>query len=252
MAASDGKEQEVIGTYLLRLIYVMASIPPLPENWADQKPYLGNVNKLGATNLTNEILAATDSPPSFRFVVCRILEKLIEENNALAFENDCPVPRIAWATRNIMELRILARYVCLSQANVDRFQNDVLTVGATTLRSMARLYDGLRKESGGPPMPPALYRNQGELQSARDEAGLGQESALIARTCARKVGLEKEFLALSSVTSPLVHPSAISVLKTFDLEAYRAAVTAHGLMLASNVILDARGHIAQHGYKPAA
>lgn len=63
--------------------------------------------------------------------------------------------------------------------------------------------------------------------------------------------MEKEFLAFSSVTSVLVHPSAISVLKIFDLESYRTVLESHGLILASKVILEAREHVEKHGHKPA-
>jgi hypothetical protein len=184
-------------------------------------------------------------------VLGRIVEKLIEENHVLAFEDNCTVPRVAWATRNVMELRILSRYVCQSGTNLKRFQDDVLNTGATTLRSMLRVYNDLAKEVGSPIAPADLHRNQGELQSAREEAGLGEESALLASSCARRVGLEKEYFALSGVTSTLVHASAISVLKTFDIEDYRETVTIHGLILVSKVITEARDHIALHGYKPA-
>jgi hypothetical protein len=84
----------------------------------------------------------------------------------------------------------------------------------------------------------------------RAEAGLGQDSPLMARPCASKVGLEKEYLAFSSITSPLIHPSAISVLKTFDLESHRDVLTSLGLKQAGDVILDARAHIAEHGFRP--
>lgn len=228
----------------------MSSIPPLPDTWPEQRPYIGRVNQLGANNLIAEILAAKPHS-SFHFVLGRIVEKLVEENRVLAFEDGCPVPKLAWATRNIMELRVLSRFVCQSEANLNRFQADILTAGATTLQAMNWMCSDLAKEVGCPPVPPEIYRNQGELQAARDEAGLGDQSVLLASTCAKKVGLYKEYYALSGVTSILVHPSAISILKTFDLEAYRETVTIHGLILASKVILEARDHISLYGYRAA-
>ncbi len=228
----------------------MNSIPPLPKEWPEQKTYIGQVNQLGANNLIAEILAV-EPHSSFHFVLCRMVEKLIEENRVVAFENECTIPKLAWATRNIMELRVLSRYVCQSEANLQRFQADILTTGATTLKSMIRLYDELAKEVGAPLTPTSLHRNQGELQTAREEAGLGDQSALLASTCAKKVGLEKEYYALSGVTSTLVHASAISVLKTFDLEAYRETVTMHGLVLVGKVIVEVRTHIETRGCKPA-
>jgi hypothetical protein len=228
----------------------MNAIPPMPVNWQEQKIYIGNVNKLGANNLIAEILAATPHS-AFHYVLGRIIEKLIEENYVLGLEENPTIPRVAWATRNAMELRVLSKYVCQSETNLKRFQNDVLGSGTTTVRSMTRLLNDLAKEVGFPVVSEDAYRNQGELQSAREEAGLGEATCLLASACAKKVGLYKEYFALSGVTSPLVHASAISVLKTFDLEAYRETVTIHGLLLTSKVITEARDHIALHGFKSA-
>ncbi len=228
----------------------MGAILPLPETWPEQRPYIGKINHVGANNLIKDIL--TDEPhTSFHFVLGRILEKLIEENRVLAFKDDATVPELAWAGRNIMELRVLSRYVCQSRANLDRFEADVLTTGAATMQALLRLHNDLAREVEGKLAPPELHRRHGELQAAREQAGLGSESPLMARTCAKRVGMEKEYLALSGVTSALVHPSSISVLKTFDLELYRTVLVPHGLILASKVILDAREHIEKHGYKPA-
>lgn len=223
---------------------------PLPETWPEQRTYIGKINHVGANNLIKAVL--TDEPyTSFHFVLGRIMEKLIEENQILAFKEDATVPELAWAGRDIMELRVLSRYVCQSKANLDRFEADVLINGATTMQALLRLHNDLAREVGGKLAPPELHRQHGDLQEAREQVGLGSESALMARTCAKKVSMEKEYLAFSSVTSALVHPSAISVLKTFDIESYRTVLVAHGLILASKVIVEAREHIEQHGYKPA-
>lgn len=223
---------------------------PLPETWPEQRPYIGKINRVGANNLIKAVL--TDEPhTSFHFVLGRIMEKLIEENQILAFKEDATVPELAWAGRDIMELRVLSRYVCQSKANLDRFEADVLINGATTMQALLRLHNDLAREVGGKLAPLELHRQHGDLQKAREQVGLGSESALMARTCAKKVGMEKEYLAFSSVTSALVHPSAISVLKTFDIESYRTVLVAHGLILASKVIVEAREHIEQHRYKPA-
>jgi hypothetical protein len=228
----------------------MGAIPPLPETWPEQRSYIGKINHDGANNLIKDIL--TDEPhTSFHFVLGRIMEKLIEENRVLAFKDDATVPELAWAGRDIMELRVLSRYVCQSKANLDRFEADVLINGAATMQALLRLHNDLARDVGGKLAPPELHRQHGGLQDAREQAGLGSESPLMARTCAKRVGMEKEYLAFSSVTSALVHPSAISVLKSFDLESYRSGLVSHGLILASKVILDARGHVEKHGYKPA-
>src|SRR5260370_30755914 len=100
----------------------MSSIPPLPKNWPEQRPYIGNVNRVGATNLTNEILAV-EPHSQFHFVLCRILEKLIEENHVLAFE-DCAIPRVAWATRHAIGVRVISTDVCHSETNLQLFHSE--------------------------------------------------------------------------------------------------------------------------------
>jgi hypothetical protein len=71
----------------------------------------------------------------------------------------------------------------------------------------------------------------------------------MARTCAKRIGMEKEYLAFSSATSPLVHPSSLTVLKSFDLESCRVWLVLLSLNLASEVILDIRNHIEKYGFR---
>ena len=89
------------------------------------------------------------------------------------------------------------------------------------------------------------------MQASRTEAGLEDEGPLMARTYAKNVGLEKEYLALSATTSPLIHPSAVSVLRTFDIDCYRDSLVGHGTVNGSELIIDVRKHIEVHGFKPA-
>lgn len=222
----------------------------MPATWLGQRAYIGKVVHVGCKNLIEEIAAAEPATP-FHFAVGRIIQKLQEENHVLAFEDGATIPRLAWALRNLSELRILVRYMCQSQANLDRFINDIATSGPSTLRALLRLVNDLAKQVPDPMRAtPDQYRQLDSLQRARAEIGLGQDSPLMARTCASKVGLEKEYLAFSSITSPLIHPSAVSVLKTFDLECYRDVLVALGLKLAGDVIEDTRKHIAEFGLKP--
>ncbi len=41
----------------------------------------------------------------------------------------------------IMELRVLSRYVCQSKANLDRFEADLLINGAATMQVLLRLHN---------------------------------------------------------------------------------------------------------------
>lgn len=231
----------------------MTPIPPMPATWPEQRKYIGKLNELGAKKLIKEILA--DKPPKlFHLAVGRIMEKLLEENYILAFLDVARIPDLAWAVRNIMELRVISLYVCQSQNNLQRFENDIIINGATTLQALLTLSQNLAREVPNPQGPtPDLYRQQADMQKARIDAGLGQEEPLKARVCARKVTkrLEMEYLLVGSVTSTLIHPCAISVLKTFNLESYRDVLVINGLILATKLIEEAREHIEKFGYKPA-
>jgi hypothetical protein len=222
----------------------------MPADYPGQRNYIGQINRVGADNLVKEILAK-EPHTSFHFVLGRMLEKLQEENRTIAFRDEATVPELAWAGRNIMELRVLSAYTCQSQENLDRFQSDILVSGTTMVKTMIRIHNDLARSVGAERVPEGLHRNQGELQDAREQAGLGGESPLMARTCAKRVGMEKEFLAFSGVTSALVHPSALSILKTFDLESCRQVLVLHSLKLAGDVIVGVRGHIEKYGCKPA-
>jgi hypothetical protein len=229
----------------------MSDLPPLPEDWREQQDEIVKFNDFAARKLIREILAE-ESPTSFHFTLGRIMERLREENGVLVRYEKSSIPQVAWATRNIMELRIWTRFVCQSQGNLDRFVNDLATVGASTMRAQLRLVNDLADKVPNPIRPVASqYKQVASMQDSRSELGLEYEGPLMARTYAKSTGLEKEYLAISSVTSPLVHPSAISVLRTFNIECYRDSLTGHGIMNSGELIIDARQHIEANGFKPA-
>jgi hypothetical protein len=227
-------------------------IPPLPEDWLEKLAEIGRVNGLGALAIIRDILA--EQPRTdFHFALGRIMERLREETNVLVQDGPiATIPQIAWATRNIIELRIWSRFICQSNSNVSRFVHDLSTVAASTMRAQLRLLNDLADKVPRPVRPTSeQYRQVAAMQESRTELGVNDEGPLMARTYAKTVGLEKEYVALSSVTSPLIHPSAVSVLRSFNIEAYRDSLRSHGLFNGTQLILDARKHIETYGFKPA-
>ena len=212
---------------------------------AEENLLLGTIHQIEAQDLINQINAAIPATP-FHFTVTRLLEKLEEENRVVAFDDACSIPRFAWAVRNLMELRILLRFVCQSQSNLERFNNDILVVVPKTLQVL------ISSEHDASDSRKADHnRLLADIELARSKAGLEKNSRpLLARTCAAQVGLEKEYIACSTFTSPLVHPSALVILKTVDQESQRPLLTSLGLKLAGDVIMDARTHIGRYGLKP--
>jgi hypothetical protein len=236
---------------IVAIIAIMPDLPLVTVTGPDGNLLLGTSNHLEARNLINRISAETPATP-FHFTMTRLLEKLEGENRVVAFDDASAIPRLAWADRNLMELRILLRFVCQSKSNLERFNNDILAIAPRTVRVLLSLES---EDDAKMKVPNSMKANHNrllaELELARNKAGLEANSQpLLARTCAAQVGLEREYLVCSSVTSPLVHPSALVVLKTVDLESYRPLLTSLGLKLAGNAIMDARAHIGKYGVKP--
>jgi hypothetical protein len=228
----------------------MVELPPMPATWPEQRIYIGKVNGIGCRHLITDVLNDKPATP-FHFTLGRLIEKVEQDNKVLGFDDEATIPQIAWATRNLIEIQILIRYVCQSQANLERFNNDFFTNGASTIQAQLRLLNDFAKRIPDPMRAkPEQYRELDSMQQAREEVGLGNEGPLMARTLAGKVGLEKQYLAFSSVTSTLIHPTALSVLRTFDLEVYRPGLIGQGLVIAGDAIVDARGHVDKHGFKP--
>ncbi len=222
----------------------------MPSTWPEQRVYIGKVNGIGCKNLIKEILKDKPATP-FHFTLGRLIEKVEADNGVLAFLDDATIPQIAWAARNLIEVQILIRFVCQSERNLERFNNDLFTNGASTIQAQLKLLNDFAKKIPNPTRArPEQYRQLDDMQQARVEVGLATEGPLMARTLAGKVGLEKQYPAFSSITSTLIHPTSLSVLKTFDLEVYRPGLTAQGLVLASECILDTRKHVDKFGFKP--
>lgn len=229
----------------------MADVPPSPVAWEDHARDIAKLNSAGALNIIKEILPLTPRT-NFHFALGRIMERLREETDVLVAAEKITVSQLAWADRNIMELRIRLRYVCKSEANTERFVNDIVTNTALTMRALLRMVDDLADKVENPIRPtPDQHRTAAHMEGARTEPGIADEGPLMARTCAKNVGLEKEYLALSTVTSPLIHPSAISILRTFDMEVYRQPLQGFGLMNGSELVIDVRKHIEVNGFNAA-
>lgn len=227
------------------------TIPPTSDSYLELRTYSGDVNRNAINGLIAEIWAAKPYT-SFHFFLGRILENLQKQNQTLAFQDHATIPELAWAGRNAMELRVLARYGCRSVSNLRRFQADALVNGSNILQALIRISNDLAKQVGAKKrVPVSVHRGHAGIQALRMQAGLGREPPLMARTCAKSVGMESEYLVFGSMTSPLVHPSAVTVLESFDLESCRVWLVLLSLKLVTDVIVDVRDHLGKYGCRPA-
>jgi hypothetical protein len=150
----------------------MVTTSQLPTSFPEQRMQIGLFNRKGATNLIGEITAALPHTLLHQLLV-RILENLQEQNQIIAFKDEATIPEIAWAGRNIMELRVLARYGCESAANLQRFQSDSLINGPIILQALSRISNDFAKKVGiNKRVPARIYRGRARIQAMRVQAGL--------------------------------------------------------------------------------
>jgi hypothetical protein len=160
-----------------RILFAMEDNPGKPATSPEQIKYIGSLNMVGAQRLIKEI---SENQPTnlFHLVMVRILQKLAEENNILMIK-DARISDIAWAVRNIMELRVMSAYARLSEANLQRFEYDVIASGVTTMKALLELGQNLAGEvENGVNPTPDLYRVHADIQKTRVKLGLGKEEPL--------------------------------------------------------------------------
>jgi hypothetical protein len=184
------------------------------------------------------------------FVIFRIIQRLQEENNILA-KTDITYAEAAWALRNVMDIRVFTKFVCLSQTNLERFANDTTITITTTSENVLALIEHLNRLSNskeGLGLGP--YKALEELKKLRDADKLTHEAPLKVRSCARLARMEKDYLTIGSITSALIHPSSQSVLKVYDYQIYEFLFAPFGLSLIAMTLLDISKHIKTYGLNP--
>jgi hypothetical protein len=227
----------------------MPDLPPLPQNPEEAFVQIAKENIIGAKRLIQDLVKATN-PTTFHFTIGRILENVVDQLNRLALQ-ESTITDIAWAHRNLMELLVWSKYIRQSQANLQRFHDDFYVDGALMMEAVIKVYtDFAQQFPGAMKVSEEQYRMKAELQKAREEAKLAGEGPLKASQVAKQVGLEKEYPAVNSITSKLVHPTALSILKTFNLDVMRPIFVSQGLVLASRIVIETREHFEKHGMKP--
>jgi hypothetical protein len=119
----------------------------------------------------------------------------------------------AWACRNLLELRIFAKYIAASSDNGKRFMSDLVVDGeqkSDALKNLAfSVTPELRSEYDDP--HPKI------LQAMRTKLQFQGSNYLSATSLVKELGLEEDFGFMHKLCSKLVHPTAQSIL-SIDLE----------------------------------
>lgn len=114
----------------------------------------------------------------------------------------------AWACRNLLELRIFAKYLVLSPENRKRFMYDFIIDSEQTTEVQKRLAGQVA---------PNLSLEQYDfllqsLASKRDDLDFTENKYLKPRDLAPSLGLGDEFDFMNKLCSKLVHPTVQSIL----------------------------------------
>jgi hypothetical protein len=117
--------------------------------------------------------------------------------------------RLAWASRNLLELKVWSWYVTAARENARRLYDDRFVDAADLMRRFDGLFAAFPNLEA---FVPSYQVFREKVTNARQQCGLAdQNSYLKVSKVAKEVGLDTEFSALNTVLSKLVHPTAFSL-----------------------------------------
>jgi hypothetical protein len=121
---------------------------------------------------------------------------------------------LAWATRNVFELAIWAKYATSSKENARKLHSDHVIDLAELQKGMAGL---LQKYLPDDPALELLKAQEEWLRQTKSELGRGEEEThLNIGAIARDLDMGPVFYGLNRVLSKLVHPTSFSIMLNMD------------------------------------
>lgn len=114
---------------------------------------------------------------------------------------------VAWACRNLLELRIIAKFVAPSAANRKRFVFDMFIDLKETITAQKTI-----AESIAPEVVPDHDTLLASLQRSSANIGFSESKYIRTSDLADTLGFADVYSAMRKATSKLVHSSALSVL----------------------------------------
>jgi len=197
----------------------------------------------------------TDSDMLFRNLCIEIMNGVAKEYQHLKIGAQKAPQFAAWAARNLLELRIIARFVVKSKENAYRFINDMYPDGIELFEAVVRIQERVKTQEGIEVDSTPARQTLSNLQAEKLKRGLTHtDGHLEMLELAKHVGLRGEYVDVNKICSKLVHRTAFSVLvfESKDELAYIGPLMFHfGVQYG----LDAWGtlgeHIEKHGMNPA-
>jgi hypothetical protein len=124
---------------------------------------------------------------------------------------------LAWAARNLLELRVWSMYVAKSEQNAWRFHQDQFIDGLTSIRSMDKAADKVGRTVDAEFLRSTAAALRVRLKPLADNAGVTEANGYLSpKLVAREMGIEGEFDVHNTITSKLLHATGFSVLVAGD------------------------------------
>ena len=124
---------------------------------------------------------------------------------------------LAWAARNLLELRVWSSYVVRSEQDAWRFHQDQFIDGVTAIRSMTKAADKIERAVDAEFLRSCAAGLRTKLEPLCANAGVNETSGYLSpKLIAKEVGLDGEFEVHNTITSKLLHATGFSVLVAQD------------------------------------
>jgi len=124
---------------------------------------------------------------------------------------------LAWAARNLLELRIWSMYVAKSEQNAWRFHQDQFIDGLTSVRSMEKAADKVGRAADAEFLRLNAAALRAKLKPLADNAGVTEANKYLSpKLVAKELDIAGEFDVHNTITSKLLHATGFSVLVAGD------------------------------------
>jgi hypothetical protein len=157
------------------------------------------------------------------------------------------ITKIAWATRNLLELSIWIEYRSVSVQHAKEIENDV----ARDLMGFAKAVQSALVNTEGAPNPKLEQSKQNLIKFAEKDLGIPNLDEQYTRVseAAKEVGRHQEFAALNKGLSKYAHPTAVALRSviTHDVDkGLRGMFFNDGVKLAMDSLMRLEREVLKH------
>lgn len=185
----------------------------------------------------------------FKNILICLLNALLREYRSLRVGFKKSTPLLAWACRNMLELNIYTKYALLKGSNAKDFVDD-RWIDAIEMFSSFRIWINFYNPGGATPGLDQTITNFSEEKAKR---GITRAKYMRMETMAAAVNFSEEYKHINKVASKLVHPTAFSVLGSFDegeLGQLKPILFNNGVRFLVEAFADVRRYVIKNGVEP--